>query len=64
MCFAERASGEIHLIRIASISVATADAKAPEPIKDDCLTVRIAHLAEKLAGRIEGVDMTVSEIAD
>ena len=64
MCFAIQASGEIHLMKIASIST-IADAKGPEPVKDDRLTVEIAHLAEKLAGpRIEGVDMAVSEIAD
>jgi hypothetical protein len=60
-----RGSGQrLHLIKIASTS-AVADAKGPEPVNDERLTVGIAHLAEKLAGpRIEGVDMTVSEIAD
>src|SRR6516165_5814343 len=48
VCFAEQASGEIHLIRIASIT-AIADAKALEPVNDDRLTVGVTHLSEKLA---------------
>ena len=64
MCFAHQASGEIHLIKIASIT-ASADAKGPEAVNDDRLTLGVPHLAEKLAGlHIVGVDMTVSEIAD
>jgi hypothetical protein len=55
VCFAVRASGEIDLIDIAS-DRAIADAKAPEPVNDERLTVGIAHPVDKLAGvRIEGV---------
>src|SRR5260370_9097469 len=41
------------------------DTNAPQPGDDDCLSVGVTHLVDKLAGgQIVGVDMTVAEISN
>src|SRR5258708_35009347 len=62
-----RAGGEKSRVgtKISATRGVASDTKAPQPVDDDCLSVGVTHLVDKLAGgQIVGVDMTVAEISN
>src|SRR6266853_5041080 len=62
-----RAGGEKNRVgaKISATRGVASNTKAPQPVDDDCLSVGVTYLVDKLAGgQIVGVDMTVAEISN